>query len=352
MAPDLNSLPPSRSSTSSPLHTRNLPSAMEAQGHSNNNGVSQTVPSQSPSVVPIGASDLSHRSSLSGHRGSPRSSRPSISESRRRSGIGMHFNLNDPPGAEHREHRSSSIGNYFRNASPSSLGGSPIIGTGDPHHQRAPSLGELHQELEQEQEAQVNRLLHMIRQQQSQLQQLHQQQQQQQQGQTTNSGAAVIDDITPGSERSQSFPAMPPLPAPGSRSMQTPLSHSTRRSSRRSSRASESASPNLNAPLSQPTSAIDLPHGSFSSDWSVVGGNESAVPATRRSSRDESAFYQAEAAMLTRENQMLRMRIRELERQLTGLSSASNNLNETGGSGGNTSAAGDASASTEAEEKT
>lgn len=32
-----------------------------------------------------------------------------------------------------------------------------MIATGDPHHQRAPSLGELHQELEQEQEAQVVR---------------------------------------------------------------------------------------------------------------------------------------------------------------------------------------------------
>lgn len=35
-------------------------------------------------------------------------------------------------------------------------------------------------------------------------------------------------------------------------------------------------------------------------------------PGIRRGSRDESAFYQAETAMLTRENQMLRMRIREL----------------------------------------
>lgn len=32
----------------------------------------------------------------------------------------------------------------------------------------------------------------------------------------------------------------------------------------------------------------------------------------RRSSRDESAFYQAEASMLSRENQMLRQRIRDL----------------------------------------
>lgn len=59
---------------------------------------------------------------------------------------------------EHHEHRSPSFSNYFRTASPSSLGGSPIIATGDPHHQRAPSLGELHQELEQEQEAQVVRI--------------------------------------------------------------------------------------------------------------------------------------------------------------------------------------------------
>lgn len=35
-------------------------------------------------------------------------------------------------------------------------GHSPVLSsTGDPHHHRAPSLGEMHQELEQEQEAQV-----------------------------------------------------------------------------------------------------------------------------------------------------------------------------------------------------
>jgi len=42
----------------------------------------------------------------------------------------------------------------------------------------------------------------------------------------------------------------------------------------------------------------------------------------RNSFRDESAFYQAETANLTRENQMLRMRIRELEKQISDLSSA------------------------------
>ena len=38
-----------------------------------------------------------------------------------------------------------------------------------PHHERTPSLGELHQELEYEQEGQVNRLLNMIRHQQAQI---------------------------------------------------------------------------------------------------------------------------------------------------------------------------------------
>ncbi|KAL1966141.1 hypothetical protein VTN77DRAFT_4889 [Rasamsonia byssochlamydoides] len=298
MPPDLNSLPPSRSTTSSPLQPRSWPSSFEGNNNNSNNTRS---PSPRPSAA---AADLSHRSSFNNHRSSPR---------RRRSGIGMHLNLNDPSGDLHSDHRSS-LGHAFRTASPTSLGGSPIIATGDPHHQRAPSLGEIHQELEQEQEAQVNRLLQMIRQQQIQLQQLQQQQQQQQQ--SSNSGTAVVDDPTPNSERSASFASVPPLPVPGSRSI--PLSLSTRRGSRTSSQAT---SPSLYPTGSaQPTSAIDPAHASYSSEWSGLGGgNESGIP-TRRSSRDESAFYQAEAAMLSRENQMLRARIRELERQISELS--------------------------------
>jgi hypothetical protein len=41
----------------------------------------------------------------------------------------------------------------------------------------------------------------------------------------------------------------------------------------------------------------------------VAGTSETS---SRRGSRDEVAFYQAEASMLNRENQMLRQRIREL----------------------------------------
>ena len=73
----------------------------------------------------------------------------------------MNLNLNDPslpgPGELQSSDHRSSIGHSFRTSSPHSIGGSPIIATGDPHHQRAPSLGEIHQELEQEQEAQVVR---------------------------------------------------------------------------------------------------------------------------------------------------------------------------------------------------
>ena len=41
------------------------------------------------------------------------------------------------------------------------------------------------------------------------------------------------------------------------------------------------------------------------------------------STRDEAQFYQAEAQMMTRENQMLRLRIRELEREVRDKSESS-----------------------------
>ena len=73
----------------------------------------------------------------------------------------MNLQLNDPslpaPGEMIIENQPSA----YRTASPQSLAGSPIIATGDAHHYRTPSLGEIHQELEQEQEAQVVRFLHL-----------------------------------------------------------------------------------------------------------------------------------------------------------------------------------------------
>lgn len=133
----------------------------------------------------------------------------------------------------------------------------------------------------------------MIRSQQAQLQQL----QQQNREQNPQSATAVIDDTTtPASERSSSF--FPPIPPPATSSNRLSFSsHSNRRSSRPPSQA---VSPNL-----RPQDASHTPE----STEAFPGLRENM---SRRGSRDESAYYQAEAAMLSRENQMLRQRIREL----------------------------------------
>ncbi|KAI9813353.1 MAG: hypothetical protein M1826_002521 [Phylliscum demangeonii] len=211
----------------------------------------------------------------------------------------------------------------------------------DPHHQRAPSLGELHQQLEQEQEAQVvrtatrpytrwrdgkedetdvggsprpepqNRLLQMIRQQQNQLRQM-----QLATGQLpSDSAVAGHDDssVTPASDRSLIFPPLHqtaaaaglPYPAPprspiAPRPHRTSFDLSSRRSSHRSRTPSRTASPAL-----RPLSA--------SLGGAIEVGEHAWAPA---GIRDDAAFYQAETQMLGRENQMLRTRIRELERRL------------------------------------
>jgi hypothetical protein len=137
----------------------------------------------------------------------------------------------------------------------------------------------------------------MIRTQQQQLQQL-----QAASGQSHTPTA--IDDSTPTSERSMSFSASNPLQPTAAGASVTPRSPSTTlhplpRSSvdlvrpdatRRSRTPSRTASPRLRS------ASIS---GEGGEGWNLGG-------------RDESAFYQAETQMLTRENQMLRMRIREL----------------------------------------
>jgi len=137
----------------------------------------------------------------------------------------------------------------------------------------------------------------MIRQQQSQIQAL------QTQGQPTSSSQAV-DDSTPTSERSMSLtqpgPASQPTHGHPPQTMNLPprsRQSLSRQSSWRSRPTSQTSSPAL-----RPISSAQ----SESNDWSLGPS----------ASRDESAFYQAETQMLTRENQMLKMRIRELERQL------------------------------------
>ncbi|KAF4470735.1 FAD dependent oxidoreductase [Fusarium albosuccineum] len=246
----------------------------------------------------------SSSSSLSRQRSSPQAGR-------RRSAVLMNLQLNDPSVPAPGEMVNEQSG--LPTASPQPLSGSPLLA--DPHHHRAPSLGELHQELEAEQEAHVNRLLQMIRQQQLELQRL-QAGQPQSQNQTS-----AVDDSSAISERSahgtphasNSHVVIPPMPSgssgPRSASHRHPRSSfdmaraDLQRRSRTPSRTG--ASPRLRS-----TSI-----GGDSGDW-VLGG------------RDESAFYQAETQMLVRENQMLRHRIRELEKQLSDVGTGSPTAHE------------------------
>jgi hypothetical protein len=129
----------------------------------------------------------------------------------------------------------------------------------------------------------------MIRSQQAQLHQYQQGQPQQ-----TPQSTGAIDD-TPSSERSAFFPPGPPAPPAGNR-----LSMSSSISNRRPSRpSSQTTSPNLRPLDSRGPEGVEP----------FPGLRDST---SRRGSRDESAFYQAEASSLGRENLLLRQRIREL----------------------------------------
>lgn len=206
----------------------------------------------------------------------------------------MNLQLNDPTLPSPGEMINESQVPLYRTASPQSLTGSPNLPSRDPHHLRTPSLGEIHQELEQEQEAQVNRLLQMIRTQQQQLQQL-----QAASGQAASTPPA-IDESTPAFEHSTSssinIAQSQPLSTTTPRS---PITNPNPRGSfdigrgdlnRRSRTPSRTASPRMRS------TSISADAGE---PWNLGG-------------RDESAFYQAETQMMIRENQMLRQRIREL----------------------------------------
>jgi hypothetical protein len=144
MAPDLNSLPPSRSPEPGRRSLAEAPEQTPSPS-TTNPAVSSAIPE---SVSPM---QLPRQSS--------------------RQGVNMRINLHDtvPPNpAGEAEHRRNSQHHLYRTSSHGRREGwsgsglpsprSPIsaaMAQGDPHHQRTPSLGELHQELEQEQEAQV-----------------------------------------------------------------------------------------------------------------------------------------------------------------------------------------------------
>jgi hypothetical protein len=147
-----------------------------------------------------------------------------------------------------------------------------------------------------------NRLLSMIRQQQAQIDTLTAGQQQ-----PSNS---AVDDSTPTSERSMSLSrsqsqaahahapasAISPLPSAAQPRSRSPFNISRQSSfADRSRGGSHAGSPALRPFPGAPHEAHEM----------------LPSPAT---GRDESAFYQAETQNLTRENQMLKLRIRELGR--------------------------------------
>ncbi|KAI2609432.1 uncharacterized protein GGS25DRAFT_520225 [Hypoxylon fragiforme] len=303
MAPDLNSLPPSSPSAIRPR----IMTSSNGNGDSAIRGESASPSPRSASTSLQAAATMnaglqhepmrrSSSSSLSRQRQSPQMGR-------RRSTVLMNLQLNDPSLPGPGEMVAEGGGSVHSTSSPQPMAMSPLLGGsgGDPHHNRAPSLGELHQELEAEQEAQVNRLLQMIRQQQLQLQQL-----QAAQGHSHTSVAA--EDATPTSERSSSAI----LPTPITQPIFPALSSSVPRS----------------PVLSHPRSSFDIARDALHRR-SRTPSRGAPSPRMRSTSisgengephlsgvRDEIAYYQAETQSLSRENQMLHHRIRELERQL------------------------------------
>ncbi|KAI3332512.1 hypothetical protein HD806DRAFT_197730 [Xylariaceae sp. AK1471] len=301
MAPDLNSLPPS-SPVAVPVR------AMTTSTTSTNGSGESAVRGDSPSASPRSASlslqaaatmnaSLQHEPGRRTSSGSLSRQRQSPQAGRRRSAVLMNLQLNDPSVPAPGEMIVEGGINTHRTLTPRSLTTSPLLTGRDPHHNRAPSLGELHQELEAEQEAQVNRLLQMIRQQQLQLQQLHAAQ-----GQSQSSLAAEDPLSTSIRSTSMSHP-------PGA--VFTPSSSTPR-------------SPSLSHPRSSFDMARDALHRR--SRTPSRGPSSPRIRSTSISQegephlsgvRDETTYYQAETQSLVRENQMLRHRIRELERQLS-----------------------------------
>lgn len=266
----------------------------------------------------MNAADISHRSSISNNRVSPNLDR--LSTERRRSQVAANLSLNDPslpsPGElSSSDPRRLSFGQSpasHTTASPSTLGGRGTIATGDPHHvfhnNRPPSLGDIHNQMEQEQEAHVNHLLSLLRDQQQILDNLRNQQQNQSALNTT----AIVDDITPASDRSITFPSPHPALQPHALPIRT-----HRHASRGPTTPTAHRSPAL-----RPLPALTHEPSSTTSNSSTNTFEPLDNTLSRRSShsttaaRDDSAYYIAETASLTRENQMLRLRIRELEKQL------------------------------------
>ena len=151
--PDLNTLPPSRSTSGSPSQPRIYQNPVDSSSRSS----SVSLAAAAATNASLHNHDSRRSSTSSGNRQRPGGVSPRAGRhERQRSAVAMSPNLNDPSSSSLGELHSSDHRPMippFHAASPQTV--SPLLATADPHHQRAPSLGELHQQLEQEQEAQV-----------------------------------------------------------------------------------------------------------------------------------------------------------------------------------------------------
>ena len=149
--PDLNSLPPSYPPSASQTRPHGNGNSPEALQHTQSSSSPRASSASLAAAATINAgmqNQESRRSSTSSNRHRP--SHPSSRRSNIAADLRLHASDMPAPGEfQPQDHQIWS--GTFRATSPRSLG-SPTL---PQHHQRAPSLGELHQELEQEQEAQV-----------------------------------------------------------------------------------------------------------------------------------------------------------------------------------------------------
>lgn len=290
---------PDRPSASSSAHVSRRASLSSTTSHPHAvNGGSPPPPHLSPANTSLAAGAAVNAGILSEERrassGSLAGGAGGPAYRRRRSSVRHNFALNDPTMPAPGELAMSASA---RPHALQPLAYGQVGGTGSPvRHARTPSLGELHQELENEQEAQVvsppefsatatdlpaqNRLLAMIRQQEAQIQQL--------QAQEPQSASAIEDSNPPSGANSRAQ-------TPGMTSV-LPI-----RTGRPASQ--QRGSPALAAAAGEDHSLAS----SFHLPSPIFGG---------AAFRDESTFYQAERQTLMRENQMLKHRVRELERHL------------------------------------
>lgn len=220
-----------------------------------------------------------------------------------RSGTKSHLNVTKiAPGDLKTDHLKLSAGleNFSDQNSPhyttnSKSMASPFALSRESNHNRLPSLGEIHQSVEEEQEAQVNRLLQMIHIEQQNL--WHLRNANDYLNTHTNSDEAVIAPT-------HHAPLSPVRNSQNiSCSLDTKMSLCSIDNNDRSDAHPNSTSSGRTASLGQAMTEWKEDGESFA--WSF---------------RDDPTVYQAESQMMTRENQMLRRRIRELEMQINELS--------------------------------